>query len=186
MSLLRRLLRSTDEFIERGGWHQRDSGKLGPKCECWKGQVGLREPYTTAVAATAPCSPTAPPPACPVPTLPAAGPLCIMPAARRGPFGESSRMLFQFKTPEDLAQWSTFSDGELGGKSTADLKLADEPQVCSLLCALAVCVCVYSLQPVAYRKATRTPGGVCGTKCRHHTCTVIRAVQLDTGGPAWC
>lgn len=46
---------------------------------------------------------------------------------RRGPFGESSRLLFQFKTPEDLEQWSTFSDAELGGNSTAQLALAEEP-----------------------------------------------------------
>ncbi|PSC70312.1 putative complex I intermediate-associated 30 [Micractinium conductrix] len=65
MSLLRRLLRSTDEFIER---------------------------------------------------------------ARRGPYGESSRMLFRFVNSEDLALWSTFSDAEVGGKSTAALQPAEEPK----------------------------------------------------------
>ncbi|KAL4448351.1 hypothetical protein ABPG75_005570 [Micractinium tetrahymenae] len=53
--------------------------------------------------------------------------------ARRGPFGESSRLLFQFKSPEDLAQWSTFSDAELGGKSTAQLALAEDPQGTAVL-----------------------------------------------------
>ena len=32
-------------------------------------------------------------------------------------------MLFRFRTAEDLAQWSTFSDAELGGRSTAALEL---------------------------------------------------------------
>lgn len=38
-------------------------------------------------------------------------------------------MLFQFRNAEHLAQWSTFSDAELGGQSTAALELAEEPQV---------------------------------------------------------
>ena len=33
-------------------------------------------------------------------------------------------MLFRFRSAEDLAQWSTFSDAELGGRSTAALELA--------------------------------------------------------------
>lgn len=51
-------------------------------------------------------------------------------AAKRGPFGEASRLLYQFKTPEDLAKWTPYSDGELGGRSTAALTAADEPAVC--------------------------------------------------------
>lgn len=49
-------------------------------------------------------------------------------AAKQGPYGASSRLLFQFKSAEDLAKWSPFSDAELGGHSSAALTLADEPQ----------------------------------------------------------
>ncbi|PRW44841.1 putative complex I intermediate-associated 30 [Chlorella sorokiniana] len=49
--------------------------------------------------------------------------------AKHGPYGgASSLLLFQFKSAEDLAKWSPFSDAELGGHSSAALTLADEPQ----------------------------------------------------------
>lgn len=38
-------------------------------------------------------------------------------------------MLFRFVNSEDLALWSTFSDAEVGGKSTAALQPAEEPKV---------------------------------------------------------
>ena len=44
-------------------------------------------------------------------------------------------MLFQFKSAEDLAQWKTFSDAELGGQSTSTLQLAEEPPVRGLACS---------------------------------------------------
>ncbi|KAI3426304.1 hypothetical protein D9Q98_008677 [Chlorella vulgaris] len=47
--------------------------------------------------------------------------------AQRGPYGEASRMLYQFKVPEDLDQWTAFSDSEVGGQSTAALQAAEEP-----------------------------------------------------------
>lgn len=53
----------------------------------------------------------------------------LPPAAQRGPYGEASRTLFQFKTAEDLAQWTSFSDAELGGKSTVALELGQEATV---------------------------------------------------------
>lgn len=111
MALFRRLLRSTDEFIERGTCYQRDREcLLGTEACPWLLLLGCCSDcrrllhrqnllYTVALH-----------------------------AVRRGPLGESSRLLFQFKTPEDLAQWSTFSDAELGGQSTAQLAAAEEPQ----------------------------------------------------------
>lgn len=48
--------------------------------------------------------------------------------AKHGPYGASSRLLFQFKSAEDLVKWTPFSDEELGGHSTAALTLAEEPQ----------------------------------------------------------
>jgi hypothetical protein len=36
-------------------------------------------------------------------------------------------MLYQFKAPEDLDQWTAFSDSEVGGQSTAALQAAEEP-----------------------------------------------------------
>ncbi len=67
-----------------------------------------------AAAATRPLAVAAPPP-----------PHC---AAKHGPYGASSRLLFQFKSAEDLAKWTPFSDEELGGHSSAALTLAEEPQ----------------------------------------------------------
>lgn len=106
-----------------------------------------------------PALPLPPPPAARTsPSPPARSP----PAARRGPYGEASRLLFQFKTPEDLERWAPFSDAELGGQSTAALKAAADPPVRAPLPALphagpAACLALHWLprQPAPRPQHTR-------------------------------
>lgn len=94
-----------------------------PSIESWETQAPAPPPPPSPLPAASHCNlhPRSPPPH----------------AARRGPYGEASRLLFQFKTPEDLERWAPFSDAELGGQSTAALTAAPDLPVrpCSS-CAL--------------------------------------------------
>jgi hypothetical protein len=50
------------------------------------------------------------------------------PAAAQNPWTERQRMLYRFTNAEDLAMWNTFSDSQLGGRSTAELRPSpDQP-----------------------------------------------------------
>ena len=49
-----------------------------------------------------------------------------------GNLGASSSLLFKFASQQDLSQWNVFSDKEHGGKSEAELRLADDEPVSCL------------------------------------------------------
>lgn len=52
----------------------------------------------------------------------------------KNPWPEAQRLLFQFKNNEDLAEWQAYADSELGGQSTAELRLSESSPVrCQLL-----------------------------------------------------
>ena len=51
-----------------------------------------------------------------------------------GNLGASSSLLFKFASQEDLSQWNVFSDKQHGGKSEAELRLADDEPVSCLCC----------------------------------------------------
>lgn len=122
--MLRRLLRSTDEFLERGALCRT------PGVSRWRCCSRMAQPCLQRAAAAAPLLP--PPLECSSARCSCSLRATPPPAAKHGPFGEGSRLLFQFKTAEDLARWNPFSDAELGGCSTAALAPADEPQVGAL------------------------------------------------------
>lgn len=59
--------------------------------------------------------------------------------AVQDPIPPSEKLLFRFKTPQDLATWNVFTDQEYGGQSEAAITMSDSKPVRGLPGVLLLC-----------------------------------------------